>query len=210
MKFYLSSYKLGKDTDKLKEILPANKKTAYISNALDGIKSQDWLSGFIKEDIGQLTNLGLNVKPLDLKHYFLKQTQLTKDILSYGMLWISGGNVFNLRRAMYLSGLDKLLMKLNKNPAFIYGGYSAGICVLSPSLKGLELVDSPNSSPYQELTAPIWQGINLINYAIVPHYRSDHPESKKMEAVVKYYQEKKKPHKTLKDGEVIIINQTNR
>ncbi len=36
MKFYLSSYKVGNETDKLKALIPAdNKKTAYISNALD-------------------------------------------------------------------------------------------------------------------------------------------------------------------------------
>ena len=36
MKFYLSSYKLGNEIAKLKELIPAeNKKVAYISNALD-------------------------------------------------------------------------------------------------------------------------------------------------------------------------------
>jgi len=37
MKFYLSSYKIGgeKEVKKLKDLIPLNNKTAYISNALD-------------------------------------------------------------------------------------------------------------------------------------------------------------------------------
>lgn len=36
MKLYLSSYKLGNKTPKLKEMIPENnKKTAFIPNALD-------------------------------------------------------------------------------------------------------------------------------------------------------------------------------
>ena len=37
MEFYLSSYKIGgeKEVQQLKDLIPPNKKTAYISNALD-------------------------------------------------------------------------------------------------------------------------------------------------------------------------------
>ena len=35
MKYYLSSYKIGNEIEKLKDLIPSNKRTAYISNALD-------------------------------------------------------------------------------------------------------------------------------------------------------------------------------
>lgn len=45
-------------------------------------------------------------------------------------------------------------------------------------------------------------------YYIVPHYRSDHPESAMMENVVSYYEEKKLPFYALKDGEALVVNGT--
>ena len=42
MKFYLSSYKIGNDIEKLNKVLPINKKTAYISNAIDFAKNEKW------------------------------------------------------------------------------------------------------------------------------------------------------------------------
>ncbi len=35
MKYYLSSFKIGDDPTRLKDLLPKNKKAVYISNALD-------------------------------------------------------------------------------------------------------------------------------------------------------------------------------
>jgi dipeptidase E len=51
----------------------------------------------------------------------------------------------------------------------------------------------------------IWEGLGIIDYVIVPHYKSDHPESEIMEEVVEYLIENKIPYKTLRDGEVIIV-----
>ena len=41
---------------------------------------------------------------------------------------------------------------------------------------------------------------------IVPHYRSDHPESAAAEQVVAHLQANGIAHVTLRDGEVIVVN----
>jgi dipeptidase E len=52
---------------------------------------------------------------------------------------------------MKLSGLDNVLRRFAiEDNGILYGGYSAGICVLSPSLKGLELVDDITKNPYPQ------------------------------------------------------------
>ena len=51
----------------------------------------------------------------------------------------------------------------------------------------------------------IWEGLGIIDYVIVPHYKSVHLESEIMEEVVEYLIENKIPYKTLRDGEVIIV-----
>ena len=70
---------------------------------------------------------------------------------------------------------------------------------------GLHLVDSPEHKTYGDNSELIWKGLDIINYMIVPHYRSSHFESEEMEKVVQYMIENKVLFIALKDGEVIII-----
>lgn len=208
MVFYLSSYKLGGEHEKgqLKALLPNNKKTAYISNALDFATDIDRRKQSEQADMDDLKSLGLEVVYFDLKKYFDQPEQLEEDIRSFGVIWVRGGNVFVLRQAMKLSGFDILLNKfVETDKDILYGGYSAGVCVLAPSLKGLELVDDINQMPYAQQREIIWEGLQLIDYAIVPHYKSDHPESALVDKVVSYYNKECIKHVALKDGEVIII-----
>jgi len=206
MKFYLSSYKIGNEIEKLKLMISKNKKTAYISNALDFSDNIEKRKESERSDIEQLKEFNLEVELLDLRNYFGKKTELEQKITEFGVIWVRGGNCFVLRQAMKLSGFDEILKKLDsENNNILYGGYSAGICVLEPTLKGLELVDDPNSKPYGNLET-IWDGIGILDYSIVPHYKSNHPESEKINETVEYMIKNNIPFKTLKDGEVIIIN----
>lgn len=79
---------------------------------------------------------------------------------------------------MRLSSFDQIFTKLNQeNKNILYGGYNTRICVLGPALKGLELVDKITIFPYHQQKEIIWEGLNIIDYVIVPHYQSNHPES---------------------------------
>ena len=206
MKFYLSSYKLGSKVIKLKELIPAeNKKTAYISNALDFSDDPERRKKSEQSDIEQLEELGLKVETLDLRDYFNKQDEPDKKIVEFGVIWVRGGNLFVLRQAMRLSGFDDILKNMVKKSNILYGGYSAGVCVLAPTLKGMDLVDDLNVKPYGNKSEIIWEGLGILNYSVIPHYKSDHPESKNAEKTVKYMIENKILFKALKDGEVIII-----
>lgn len=51
----------------------------------------------------------------------------------------------------------------------------------------------------------IWEGLGLIDYAFLPHYDSDHPESADIDKEVAYCTENQIPFKTVRDGEVILI-----
>lgn len=206
MKFYLSSYGIGNEVKKLKKMIPkGNKKTAYISNALDYSKDLERRKKHEKRNIKQLIKVGLDVDILDLRNYFNKSYRLKEKLKEFGVIWVSGGNTFVLRQAMKLSGFDVILKSLLKKDNILYGGYSAGICVLTPTLRGLELVDDPSAKPYGRKSKVIWDGLGILSYSIAPHYKSDHPESKRMNKVVEYMIDNKMLFKTLRDGEVIII-----
>lgn len=205
MKYYLSSFKIGNDIDKLKSLIPPNKRCAYIPNALDMVEDPKWLAEFTGQDVADLAGVGLNVERFDLRNYFNNQDQLSEDIRQYGVIWVSGGNVFVLRQAFRLSGFDTVLTNLAQSDNILYGGYSAGVCVLSPNLKGAELVDKITYHPYGDDIPLVWEGLNLIPFAFAPHFKSDHPESARIDQEIAYYEEHGISYKPLKDGEAIVI-----
>jgi dipeptidase E len=204
MKLYLSSYRLGNVPEKLKEMVGENKKAAIIHNSLDHSTDFERLKKSKADEANDLLGLGFEPEELDLRDYFGKTDRLREKILDFGLVWVRGGNSFVLRRAMRASGFDEIIKAYTGNETLVYAGYSAGICVLSPSLKGLELVDDPNILPMGYPSELIWEGIGLIRYCIAPHYHSVHPESEAINKVVEYYIENKILFIALHDGEVLL------
>lgn len=202
MKFYLSSFKIGDHPETLKDLLPENKKAVYISNGFDRFVNSVNVPKRRAEDEQQLKDIGVAVELLDLRRYFGKKDELKRKLKEMGLLWVSGGNVFDLRIAMKLSGFDELLKEL-KDEDMVYGGYSAAVCVLSPTLKGYHIVDSAEGNPYGHEV--IWDGLGLIDWQFAPHLNSDHSESAGINQEIAYYEEHHMKYKPLKDGEVIII-----
>lgn len=203
MKLYLSSFKLGEKAQELPSLFGENKKVGFIPNACDNIDPKN-IQELDNEVINQLQNLGLTVEYLDLKEYFGETQKLREKIDTLGGVFVRGGNTFILRQAMKLSGFDIIFNEKKQDKDFVYAGYSAGICVLAPNFKALKQVDDPTDHPYPQLQETIWKGLKLFDYIILPHYKSNHPESATIDLEVKFCKEKKIPYKTLKDGEVII------
>lgn len=76
MKFYLSSYKIGNQGKKLKEMDPTN-KIFYIPNALDfTTKNRDRKKVNMSNQMNELKQLGFEPEVLDLKNYFGKPKEL--------------------------------------------------------------------------------------------------------------------------------------
>src|SRR3954451_6770341 len=190
-------------SEKLKGLLPPNRKVGYIFNALDNFPIERQKR--IEADIAALIEVGLQAEHLDLRMYFNKEAWLRERVNQFGALWVSGGNVFVLRQAMKLSGLDIILNELNKTDDFLYGAYSAGVCVLSPSLDGYQIVDDATSAPYPELSEVIWEGLGIIDSTFLPHYKSEHSEASSIDKELEYCKERGISYKALSDGEVIII-----
>lgn len=204
MNLYISSYRLGNTPEKLVKLLSDNKKAAVIANAMDFLEKSERIK-CVQQEITDLAKLGLNAEELDLRDYFNKSIKLDKKLKTYGLVWTRGGNVFILRRAMSQSGFDELLKKRVQDSKFVYAGYSAGVCVLSPSLHGYELIDEPNKIPEGYKTETIWDGIGIINFSLAPHYRSDHPESNSIEREILYFNQHNISYKALRDGEAIVM-----
>ncbi len=206
MKFYLSSFKFGNQKNQLKELAPTD-EIAIIPNALDfrGADSQRTAES-LENKVMRLGEIGLNAEVVDLKDYFGNKNKLKAVIEAKGSVFVMGGNVFVLRQAMKLSGLDETLINLNSDPSFLYSGYSAAGCVLAPSLKPYQVVGDATITPYEELDEVIWEGLGLVDFAFMPHWHSDHPESAAIDRGIEYCEDHGIKYKAISDAEVLIFD----
>ena len=204
MKLYLSSYRLGNHADFLSANVLGKKRIAVISNALDFSQDLDRLEQSKQKEFTALESIGFTPIELDLRNFFGKKDELLETVLTLDAVWVVGGNTFILRRAMYQSGFDEIITDLKGNDNFVYAGYSAGICVLSPTLRGIHLTDDPDYIPALYDKCIIWEGLKFVPFCFAPHYRSNHFESEAIEKSVEYYIENKIPFIALKDGEEYI------
>lgn len=206
MKLYLSSYHLCKEPSRLSALPAKNRRVAIICNALDAYTDAERLKEGLEREIANMETLGLLPEPLDLRQFFGKENVLDEVVDEFGYLWVVGGNTFVLRRAFKWSGLDAILARKVKADDFVYAGYSAGVCVLAPTLKGIHLADDPDAMPVGYPPDVIWSGLNIVPFCIAPHYRSDHVESALIEKSIEYFIEQKIPFIALHDGESLLLD----
>jgi dipeptidase E len=105
---------------------------------------------------------------------------------------------------MKQSGFDNVIRDMLDADMIAYGGYAAGAVVAGPTLRGLELMDDPFELPEGYDEPPIWTGLGLTPFAIVPHYQSRHPEAAAAEKVVSYMRARRTRFRAIADGEVIV------
>lgn len=195
MRLYLSSFRLGAHPDRLLR-LSAGRRAALVPNALDGLPAEI-RDISIRWDLADLKPLGLEVSVIDLHDADAKGRLSDVDVV-----WVRGGNVFTLRRALADTGTDQVLTDLIRSDAIAYGGYSAGACVLAPDLVGLERVDDMTV-----VEDPVMTGLGLLDRPFVPHVGSPgHPEADACDALADWYERAGQPHWAVRDGEVLIVD----
>jgi dipeptidase E len=207
VRLYLSSFRMGDHPEHLIALVGEDsRRKVVIANAMDDAPPDVRRAG-VELELAALADLGFDAVELDLRDYFAQQQRLRRELAGVSMAWLRGGNVFMLRYALYRSGGDVVLGELLAADALVYAGYSAGPCVLSPSLRGLELVDDVDAVTRTYGSRPVWDGLALLNEAFVPHYRSPgHPETAAIELVVARYRAEGIAYRTLHDGQVLLVN----
>src|SRR5215467_13882729 len=120
MHLYLSSFLLGSKSHELVSLVRVP-KVAVIANALDHT-ARSIRSAYADGQIDEFRQLGLDAHELDLREYFGAPKHLPPTLDMYGLVWVTGGNVFLLRRAMRLSGFDAHIAAQKGRDDLVYGG----------------------------------------------------------------------------------------
>lgn len=206
MKLYLSSQKLGNYHQKLLDLLGENKNVAIVANALDD-KTPEHRKIRVNKEFDLMKSIGLNPFELDLRDYFANPDKLKEFIEDKSLIWVRGGNVFILRRAMEAAKFDEIVLPKIKNGSIAYGGYSAGVIIVCKDLWASEIIDDiysvPLDYPCVETSS---KALGLLNFYLVPHYNSLEEWAKDVPKYVKHLKDKNKKFLTLCDGEVYYFN----
>ena len=196
MRLYLSSFRLGDHSARLLELPRHGRRLALVANALDGAPDDVRQANVVRE-VAELASLGFLVSEVDLRD----GREAAELLPEADVIWVRGGNVFVLRRALAESGADTVIVDLLKRDDVVYGGYSAGVCVLAPDLRGLERVDDVT-----ELLDPIYDGLGILDRPVVPHVDTPgHPETHDCTALSADLTSAGRRHWALSDGEVLLV-----
>ena len=203
MRLYLSSYQLGSCGEVLAGLVRGSRRGWVVMNALDGL-DEERRRADLRAQVAGLAALGLHAADLDLREH--DEGGLAEAFGRPDFVWVRGGNVFTLRMALARSGLDRLLTDGLAADRFVYAGFSAGSCVLAPSLRGLELCDPPDVCRAAYGTVR-WDGLGVLDRPFVPHLRSPaHPETGLLQRVAERYEEQGQPCWGLADGQVLVVD----
>lgn len=183
-------------------------RAVVISNAVDFIpdEARREFARTVFDPVAELNGWGLDAFDLDLREVFGAPDELATRMAGVGLVFAVGGNAFLLRRAMRQSGFDTLIGEMLAKDRLVYAGWSAGSAVAGPHLRGIDLMDDPQVLVDGYEPEICWEGLGLIAGCIVPHYRSEHPETEAADRAVAYLQANGVAHVALRDGEVLVVN----
>lgn len=207
VRLYLSSFRLGTAPHHLVRLMGGGGRVAVICNAIDG-EPTDVRAAKAADEVRALHRLGLQSEELDLRHFFGgDQSNVLSSLEAFDGLWLRGGNVFVLRTALELAGAADPIRHLLAEDRLVYAGYSAGPCVLGPTLEGLGAVDDIGGPGTAYGVPAVTQGLGVLPYAVVPHCDAPtHPESAALDALADRYQAEGVPHVRLRDGQALVID----
>jgi dipeptidase E len=208
VRLFLSSFRMSDRFDRLLQMAGPGARCAVISNAVDFIPpdARRAYAERIFDPIANFRDHGVEARDLDLREHFWDPAGLEAALADVQLVWAVGGNSFLLRRAMRQSGFDQVLRRRLAEDSLVYGGWSAGAVVAGSSLRGIELMDEPDLVMPGYDPDPVWEGLGLVDYVIVPHFGSDHPEAEAAARAAAHLAAQGVSHRTLRDGEAIIVD----
>lgn len=204
MRLYLSSRNLGNYTDHLLQLLRGGTKVALVLNASDG-EPEDRIAA-LQDYTKTFSDLGLELSEIDLRMYFDKKGELREALKGFDLLWVRGGNTFVLSKAFAKSGFGDIVKDMLSKDEVVYGGSSAGCVILSPSLHGVQFADPIDVIPEGYPATETWEALGVLSYYFIPHKDSPIFPLEMYKKTIEYYEEKGLAYKTLRDGEVIVVD----
>jgi dipeptidase E len=203
VKLYLSSYRLGRDREALRDLVGRPGRAGLVFNACD-VYGDNRLR-ILERETEDITSLGFECDELDLRSYFEDFEGLRNRLDTYELIWVTGGNSFVLSRAMTQARFGQAASKALEDGRLVYAGYSAGTCIVAPDLEGIHLMDEADALPDGYPKDVPTTTLGWVPWRIVPHWRSQHPGAPLAELAVEHLLHNGLAFRTLRDGQAIVV-----
>jgi dipeptidase E len=197
MKFVFVSHGINEVARK-KLIALAGKNTKLLlidTPAKTYIPSPPWLI----ESIDELIEIGFKVDRFDIEDAHYNKVDLATKFKEYGVVAVSGGNVFYFLYWAEKVGLKKILEDYLNNGG-IYLGESAGAVCQHHDLEPLKLADKPELAP-----AIVAYGLELTDIIIIPHW-DNVKYHEVMEKIRNMYVDQQLETYPLNDNQVMFVD----
>ncbi|MBY6540188.1 Type 1 glutamine amidotransferase-like domain-containing protein [Rhodococcus sp. BP-349] len=204
MRLFLASYRFGLARDRFLQLTGPPGRIAVIADAADSWPDAARASA-VTSEFTLLRSAGFLPVEVDLRE--LTPSTAHDVLAAFPAVWVRGGNTFVLRRRMASSGADEAIARLLAEDSIVYGGYSAGACVMGPTLRGVEYADPPGEVEPTTGEGVLWTGLGIIDDVLVPHWASDtlDPDGASA-AMAAACDAAGTPYRTLTDEQVYVVD----
>lgn len=166
---------LSKNKEIIKQYLRENVKIGFIPTASEPDEDR-W---YMEEDREDLFKMGFEIIDIDISNE--SKEKILEKLNNVDVVFVAGGNSFYLLQQLKVKEVIQDLIEFANNK--IYIGSSAGSCILCPSIDYAQKLDDKRQAPLlNNYTAR-----NLVNFYVIPHYKSKDKYTKIANEIEKDY-----------------------
>lgn len=186
---------LSSNKEIIKEYIKQNSTIGFIPTASE-LDDDRW---YMEKDKEDLSRMSYNVVTIDISKESKKE--IIEKFNNIDAIFIAGGNSFYLLQQLKIKDvLQELIDFANKK---IYVGSSAGSCIACPSIDYVEKLDDKSQAPLLDNL----NAMNLVDFYILPHYKSKEKYTNLADDIEKEYNNYK--FVKLSNEQAIVVENIN-
>ncbi len=166
---------LSSNKEVIREYIKENSIIGFIPTASE-LDDDRWYMENDKEDFSKMN---YNVITIDISKE--SKAEIIEKFNNIDSIFIAGGNSFYLLQQLKIKNVLKELIDFANNK--IYVGSSAGSCIACPSIDYVEKLDDKSEAPLLDN----FKAMNLVDFYILPHYKSKEKYTKLADDIEKEY-----------------------
>ncbi len=151
---------LSSNKEIIREYIKENSTIGFIPTASE-LDDDRW---YMEKDKEDLSKMNYNVITIDISKE--SKEEIIEKFNNIDAIFIAGGNSFYLLQQLKIKNVLKELIDFANTK--IYVGSSAGSCIACPSIDYVEKLDDKSKAPLLDN----FKAMNLVNFYILPHYKS--------------------------------------
>ena len=159
----------------LQKYIPQHSKFGFVPTASE-FDNNRW---YMEEDRSDLIKMNYDI--IDIEVSKESREEILQKLNNIDAIFVAGGNTFYLLQELKNKDILQDLIKFANNK--IYVGTSAGACIACPNIEYIEKLDDKSQAPLLDNC----NALNLVDFYVLPHYKSKEKYTKIADEIEKNY-----------------------